>query len=276
MARRNSSLGRLAPPSQRLLLDLDFLRQAPACIEALAQRGRDELAELLRDSHARKRRQLPALIFNATLGNAEYRDFWRPSPLPDAYPASTGSTVVADLAAVTGAARRWLSGDYSGDGDDLELHLGGVARGDGGELLRALAQQSAYLDATTRLLEARAQRGALCRAGLQPRAALILRTVARRYFVAGVQRRAAALERRRRALLPAVRELESLLATVLPVAYAEWQRARDRDLAHWSGAAKRHVRGLQGLLGSCFDEFAASPRSPRAPRRGAGDALPIA
>ena len=52
IGRRNSSLGRMAPPSQQLLLDLEYLRQAPACIDSLAERGEQALADNLANAAA--------------------------------------------------------------------------------------------------------------------------------------------------------------------------------------------------------------------------------
>ena len=113
VARRNSSLGRLAPPSQRLLLDLEFLRLAPECIRKLQGDGRNSLAQVLRDNLILKKQQLPAAIFNATLGNAEYRNLWRANGVTDDYPDNTSSLVIEDLRAVRHAAQRWLAGDYN-------------------------------------------------------------------------------------------------------------------------------------------------------------------
>ena len=47
LGRRNTQLGRTATPSQRLLLDLEFLDLAPECIALLQERGDSELANIL-------------------------------------------------------------------------------------------------------------------------------------------------------------------------------------------------------------------------------------
>ena len=49
LGRRNTQLGRTASPSQRLLLDLEFMDLAPDCIALLRQRGDSELADTLAD-----------------------------------------------------------------------------------------------------------------------------------------------------------------------------------------------------------------------------------
>ena len=256
VARRNSVLGRVAPPSQRLLMELEFLRLVGDCVTHLNSDGEPELAGLLADNAALKRRQLPALIFNATLGNEEYRDLWRRAPLLGDYPAHTSSAVIDALGRLNAAAQRWLNGDYAAQAEEFELLLAEVATGDGGELLAALALQAAYLDAGSTLLRDRAARGALCAYGLQPRSAPILRTVATRFFVGDVQPWSAAVAQRAHALLPPIRALERLLDDVLPDAYRQWRSERERRLARWNAAPRRHVEALQALLGSCFSEFA--------------------
>lgn len=259
VARRNSSLGRLAPPSQRLLLELAFLREVAPCEVLLRDRGETALAQLLREAALQKQRQLPRLIFNATLGSDEFRQFWRGANHLGAYPADTSSAVVAALERLETDAGRWLDGDYRADDAALELRLAAIAAGDGGELLSALGRQAAYLDAATTLLRERSGRGSLCPGGRQPQAAQILRTVARKYFVGSVQRHAAALEQRRHQLLPPLRRLESRVGEALPPAYSVWRTARDERLATWQQAPKRHVLALQALLGDCYSEFAPSP-----------------
>lgn len=266
VARRNSSLGRMAPPSQRLLLELEFLSHVDACITHLQSESEDDLATLLREAADSKQRQLPALIFNASLGNEEYRDFWRAGPALDDYPAQTSSLVVDALEAISSAASRWLTGNYSTDDLDFELLLGDIATGDGGELLRALSVQNAYLHSASTMLLMRAQRAPLCERGMKPEAATILRTVASKYFVGRVQPWSATLSRRGHALLPPVRELELSLAEVLPEAYIRWRDAREKAFDEWSGAPRRHVSALQTLLGNCFSEFAPAAGEQRETR----------
>ena len=258
VARRNSSLGRVAPPSQRLLLELAFLRDAPDCIATLREEGNDALAGLLEEGATSKRAQLPALIFNATLGSREYRDFWRLRGALGEYPARTSSAVISALERVTADARRWLGGDYRADDSRLELALSEIARGDGGELLASLLLQSAYLGNANTLIDESVAGGPLCERDLQPAAAPILRNVARKYFVARIQPWSAALNQRYHALLTPVTELELLLEHTFPADYRRWQQQRDALFEDTLAAPARHVRRLQSLLGTCYAEFRKS------------------
>lgn len=137
LGRRSSRLGVRARDSQRLLLDLEYLRLAPACIDFQRARGDRALATALEQAGALKRRQLPAAIYNATLGSDEYREFWqRPALAPADEPGGGAS---AGLQAISNQARRWLAGDWRADNREFEILLGEVGSGAGAALLHAPA-----------------------------------------------------------------------------------------------------------------------------------------
>ncbi len=251
IGKRNSSLGRMARPSQRLLLELEFLRLAPACIGQLRGGGNKTLADTLQAAWAQKRAELPARIFNATLGGEEYRGMWRASTLTGEYPANTGSGVPDALAAVDALAARWLDGDYRADNEHFELLLGEIARGDAGQLWQALAQQADWLGTADAILAERATRGPLCAEHYRPAAADILPNVVRLYFIDGIQPRAAALGARFHSLLPPVQALEKRLQAVLPDNYRQWRDTREAQLEQLAAAPKTHVHALQALLEPC-------------------------
>jgi len=251
IGRRNSSLGRMATASQRLLLELEYLQLAPACITRLRQEGKEELAGVLETAWQDKRRQLPRRIFHATLAAEEYRRFWQPRAPGFTYPADTSSAVITALEQINGIVRRWLDGDYRFDNRGFEVLLSQVSPGDGGQLWRALALQSAWLDRANALLQARAADGPLCRPNYRPANANILPNVISKFFVDGIQARAADLGRRQHQLYAPVRELEQLLQASLPPAYRAWQQRRDAQLRHLSAAPRRHVEWLQRTLRPC-------------------------
>jgi hypothetical protein len=251
VAKRNTSLGRLAAPSQRLLLELEFLRQAPPCIDYLRARDDNTLADALAALMLNKVEQLPARIYNATLASEEFRALWQiPAVLGD-YPTQTSSAPITALESISAQARRWLSGDYRADETAFELQLSEVARADAGSLLLALARQRAGLAAAGRMFAARAARGPLCRPDFVNREAQTLRNVIGRFFINGVQPWSAALERRRHGLLPPLLALEQTLAPVLPPDYLAWRDWRERQLRQGSRAPAEHVAQIQTLLDSC-------------------------
>jgi hypothetical protein len=63
--------------------------------------------------------------------------------------------------------------------------------------------------------------------------------------------------RRYHELVPAVVELETLLADALPAPYRDWQQRRDALLATLTTAPRKHVRQLQAVQEPC-----ATPAGP--------------
>jgi hypothetical protein len=251
IGKRNSSLGRLAGDSQRLLLELEFLQHAPECIIYMRKENKSDLADILEQAFDLKREQLPVLIFNATLANREYRDFWaRPGEVGD-YPAQTSSAVLSALAAINLNTERWLAGDYRADNRDFEILLSEVARGDGGTLLLALAVQKAYLDAANKVLHESLADGPICTAQFRSAAADILPRVVQKYFIAGVQPWSASLGRRYHELIPAFSLLEKQLEAALPEPYLVWKQERQQIFARLTAAPAEHVALLQRVLKPC-------------------------
>ncbi len=248
IGKSNSSLGRLARDSQKLLLALEFLHLAPACIDYLTAAGELELAKKLDQARRQKLELLPSLIFNATLASEEFQAFWRPAPVTKEYPANTSSAVITALEHINQASARWLSGNYRADNQSFELQLSEVSGGDGGQLWRALLHQGQWLDSANAKLE---QRGPLCTATRRPQAAEILPNVVRKYFIDGIQPRAAMLGRRYHQLLPPLFALEHQLRTKLPANYLGWSASRNSALKALASKPKQHVSRLQQTLANC-------------------------
>lgn len=251
IGKTNSSLGRLARDSQKLLLALEFLQLAPDCIAMLTEQGELALAQSLASAQAAKQRQLPTLIFNATLAGEEFQAFWRPGQLSPDYPGNTSSEVLTALENISADSRRWLSGDYRADNMSFEIQLSVVAGGDGGQLWKAMEHQGQWLDRANSMLQQKLEAGPLCAENYRPAAAQILPKVIEKFFIQGIQPRAAALGRRYHQLLPPVEKLELLLQPGLPDNYLQWQQQRINALTAQAGQPRAHVAELQKLLSSC-------------------------
>jgi hypothetical protein len=251
IGKRNSSLGRTAPPSQRLLLDLEYLELAPDCVNALRGKGEDSLATTLDDAWQQKKDQLPARVFNATLASDEFRAFWRKPRSLAGYPADTNSRVVTALESLTALARQWRSGDYTADNRGFEILLSEVAIGDGGALMASLSLQSGWLQAADTVVGARVEKGPLCGEQLRLPEADILQNVVHKYFIGGVQPWSAAVGRRHHELISAFSGLEDELQDALPENYVSWREARDRFIATTAAHPREHVGELKQLLDPC-------------------------
>lgn len=250
LARRNTQLGRHASASQQLLLDLEFLRLAPPCIEHLLTKGEAELATTLSDAARGRREQLPLSIYNAILAGPEYAALWRWQAQLADYPAATAGDVVAALVALDALVGRWLSGDYTVDPAAFELLLSELRGGDGGALLHAALLQDAHLGPGTRAL-AMTSPDVFCPGGRRTERARVLATVVQKFFVGDVQVWLAAVSQRRHQLLPPIGGIEAALAKVLPDTYLHWQQQRDRALDRLAESPRAHVNALQALTRNC-------------------------
>lgn len=250
VAERNSVLGRVAVPSQRLVYDINFLRTGEACIK-LVGKAHPELAATITKEMAVKQRQLPNVIWQAILGGPEFRKFWRfgGSPLPAIMPSQ--ADVLLAIRQLDQDAERWLNGDYRVDESRFEHQLDVIRGGDGGLQLRAWETLEGKFDAADAILAAREARRPLCFPGMHPPAANIFGNVVQEMLIQGIQPWVAQLNRQYYSLFPAVRSLEKVLAPGEPPAYRVWRHARGVALEHATHALLRHVDRLQPLLAQC-------------------------
>ncbi len=262
IGKSNSSLGKVATDSQRLLLELEFLALAPACIGALDPAEDEELIATLTEALASKREQLPARVWNATLGGPEFRSFWkRPNRLGD-YPADTSGQIATALERLAALSAQWLDGDYAAGSEELEPLLADVRRGDGGALLASLDLQRAGLAAAEPALQDRVQPAPICFGNTPSPEGRIVDNVVRKFFIGEVQPWSVRIARRRADLMPAVHALESHLDAVMPTAYRDWSGQRDALLASATEAPREHARSLAALLDSCGLRPGTDPAKP--------------
>jgi len=250
VAARNSSLGKLARPSQRLVYQLNFLRTGEACLARMGE-SHPELSAILARALEQKRQQLPEFIWQATLGGEEFRSFWRfgGGSLPPTF--DSDGTLSPALEQLLEDARRWLRGDYRVDEARLERLLGRIADGNGGVQLRAWMQLSNKLSTASAIVDARLARRPLCFKEMHPPAADIFYTVVKEVFVRRIQVWAATLNSRYYELFPVIRRFEELLAPGEPPAYGACRAARDEALSHAMLALKRHVTSLHPAMDQC-------------------------
>ena len=251
VGKSNSSLGKLATASQRLLLELEFLAQLPGCIASLNPSDDQALIVALREAQHRKREQLPARIWNATLAAPEFRAFWQSDGKLGAYPDNTSSQVPTALARLAQLTNAWLSGDYMSGHTELEGLLDQVRRGDGGKLLYAIDRQNQGLESSQAGLRHRLSEAPLCFGNTPSTAGQILETVVRKFFIGQVQPWSVRLQRRRQDLMPPVLALEQQLEIAMPPEYAHWRQQRHALLASAVDAPKTHALLLAELLESC-------------------------
>jgi hypothetical protein len=249
--RRDTSLGRAAKPSQQLLLALEYLRLAPPCIRYL--QGRDTaLAEQLRSAWQQQQAQLPALIFNATLGGDEFGAFWRVVPARGGYPRVSARETTAALKSIEALAHRWLQGDYRVKDRDFELWLAAVAGGTGGAQWQTLARRGDALAAADRMLQRRAMPamrcGNLARGKRNSQPLIQLRTAFEDNVLPAYSR---SLTRYRELQQP-IAALETQLDAVVPPLYRRWMDERNQNLDTLIVAPRQHLLQFEQLLQACM------------------------
>ena len=251
LGRRNTQLGRTASPSQRLLLDLEFLDLAPACIELLETRGDTALAGTIRVSSDDRKQSLPSAVFNAVLLGAEWREFWHADSTLGDYPRQTSSLVEQTVTSLSAMTAPWLNGDWSADNRAFELLLSDVRAGDGGELLLATSQLVWALESANALLTQTQSERPLCPFGQPTERSKALKRVVEQFFVAKVQPWVVSLRRRAELIHEPTQRLETVLAGAVTQPYQDWVAARDALLFQLTQMTRQHVQAIQATLTRC-------------------------
>jgi len=223
LIKRGSSLGKNAQASQRLLLQLEFLHLAPACIATQRQQGAASTADQLHKAWLHAQRTLPKNIFRATLAGPAFRAFWNTHPRPGEYPAVDVTRARAALHRLTDMVDRWLQGDYRHDNLALELALGEIAGARAGHTLQWLAARHDWLRAANLSLHQSVAGRLPCRPVINTTRAVLLEDAAA-YFRQGVLPRSRRRAQQLATLIDAVAALEALLKSTQTGAYQRWRQ----------------------------------------------------
>jgi hypothetical protein len=251
LGRRNTQLGRTASPSQRLLLDLEFMDLAPECITLLQERGDDELASTLAEVSEEREAQLSDSIAEALLMGPEWQLFWeRPATL-GTYPTDTNSAISESLSRLADLTQGWLGGNWQASNREFELLLSDLRAGDGGALVAAHSLASRELERANMLLAAAQATAPLCPYGNHTDRSKALEQVVARFFVGAVQPWLVRLRQRAELLLAPVTNLEAPLSAALSPQYRAWVMERDHLLNNQTELIRAHIANIQATLAPC-------------------------
>ena len=251
LGRRNTQLGRTASPSQRLLLDLEFMDLAPECITLLRERGDSELASTLAEVSDERLTLLSESIAQAVLMGPEWRLFWeRPATLGN-YPVDTNSAITGSLSRLSDLTRRWLGGNWQASNREFELLLSDLRAGDGGALLQAHSLVSRELERANTLLTRTQSTAPLCPYGNPTDRSKALEQVVARFFVGAVQPWLVQLRQRSELLIGPITALETPLSAALSPQYRAWVAERDHLLNHHAELIRAHIASIQATLAPC-------------------------
>ena len=256
LGRRNTQLGRTASPSQRLLLDLEFIQLVPACSALLRERGNPELATTLELASKGHQQILPISIANAILLGPEWEAFWeRPKALA-LYPANTSSQIIATLSQLTALSSIWLAtrslaDDWAAGNRKFELLLSELRAGDGGALVMAYSIVARDISRATAMLISMNETAPLCPFGQETERSKAFDNIVSRFFVGDIQPWLVALRQRKELLLAPVNQLERPLRDAMPEQYAQWTDERDQLLNRHTALIKKHISAIQIALSGC-------------------------
>lgn len=251
IAKRNTSMGRTASASQRLILDLEFLRLAPACVTLMEEKEENSVADTLRENIEFRRANLPIRIFAATLGGPEWQKFWDQPMLLGSYPESASGDSAQALWELSERVQRFLDHSWSAADEDLEPLLSSIRANSGGQLLAAAALQSGYLEHANDVLRSAGKEGIYCKNEAITEAGTITKTVVAKYFASDVQRWSAQVSQRHYEIQSALIALESHLTSTLPPRYLDWVTERDALLHRLFAATREHVAIIKKTVNAC-------------------------
>ncbi len=189
----NSSLGKLAAPSQRLHLQRDLMLSAPECIDVLGEND-PELAEKLRRLLQQKYDARMTYWWNSWFSSEEWQAFLSQSegliPMVEGSAEDQATLLAATqaLGYLVQQGQQWQSGNWQYDSGVMESHqqqmLATAAIGRWRLTNRALREVSLKAD---RLLEQRLGDRPLCPAGRRTPQAEILQNVFHKYYAGVLQ-----------------------------------------------------------------------------------------
>lgn len=266
VGRRNSSLGRVMPASQRIVYELEFLDAAGDCIASLRADGEADLADRLAEVVVRKRRELPQVFWNAIFGSDEFAALFSVSAPP---PGLDGLSVelqsllqpLSDIESVMRSWREAIAGparlDFRYEGSGFENSLAALnASRAGGALLRALHELGAYLDSAAELIEHAVHAKALCPMRKTTERGRYLRNVFDLFYAGEVQPYAAPVHRYGRDILSALSRIRDITAAAPGTNgeeyWSDWLGMGDASAwGRFEHALDRHTKAWQRALSEC-------------------------
>ncbi len=251
IAQRNSQIGKVASPSQRLKFDLEILSHGPKCLDKI---DNPTLRKKLSNFLAVKRKRIPHTLWYALLAQSEYKALWSQKSHKDIYPEFvSNATITNDLRRLNEFSSRVLSGSFNystEEFNDIERTLGRLRLGDAGQLMSELSELHHYLEHANQAIRQRLERK-LCPTPRPNEQARYLNNVVLKFFIKRVQAQAVLLKRRYEQLLPSILELESQLMPYSTAAFQEWSNDRNDHISRGLSATFSHSKQLQRLFEQC-------------------------
>jgi hypothetical protein len=251
---RNSGLGKVMPPSRRLVYEQTFLRLARTCRDSGDAEHNSRWQQIVNQ----KEQDLPRAWWNATWGGEEFRHLFSgaTAPLPLSATQAPSTAVTAALHYLNGQGARLFDGALVPQ--ELETQLQQLeidAYAD--RLLYKADLLTRYLEAAAASLERRQARRPVCLNGTPTPRGHTLHTVFTKFYVGAVQPYMASVHRRGTRFWDALDQLLSTQNVGQPDAFTAYYRQRldrnnpDAPWHRFTVALDRHTQAWQQVLDHC-------------------------
>jgi hypothetical protein len=263
ISERNSSLGKVMLPSQKMRYELRFIKTLQNCRETLNAIEKPDDTQLAFQSrleviYQTKRDNLPLEVWNGIYGSNEIEQHFKIGKLPLSLTADNNGHVqqaldqLAELAIISQSDSITLP-DWL---DKVEAPYEAMHNSEfGSQLLSSLAMMTQTLDRTAEAIEARLKHKPFCFPGHQPTHAKTLNNVFQKYYAGKVQPYMAVIQRQGNPWFTLHDELMSQL--LAPPAIQNYRQqvvgisVKSSLWGKWVQARERHTKAWQKILGQC-------------------------
>lgn len=263
IAERNSTLGKVMLPSQKMIYELRFMAALQPCRDKMTAvkkptQREQKFIRRLNAIYRIKQQNLPAEIWNGIYTSEEISQHFALGSMPLS-PETKGyeneQHAMEQLLTLAKLAEAdpltlpdWL--------EQLEDQYFALYSSDfGAELLPTMRILTQTLDRTAAAIEQRLQSAPFCHKGHKPRRAGILGNIFQQYYAGQVQPYMALLQREGKQWLTTHQQIMEQLPA--PKTMQIWQQqvislnAPDSLWQQWEQANKRHTQAWQDILGQC-------------------------
>lgn len=221
---RNSIMGRVMQPLNRLRYETRFIRAAKACI---SETDGEDIQEELKEAIAHKTGTLPVAIWNATWGVEEIERLFTLSQ--GYYPGSGDDKVLAELSSGIKRVNQTVRGLLDGNTSEPLDYVGGVhqlwqAEHRAGQLLNSARLVTARLEDATALLTKRVEGAPLCSGAESEAPPDELVDIYTDGYGDGIEDYLGRIEKAREALISPLDTLAAQQSETMPSAFRDWYR----------------------------------------------------
>ncbi len=254
---RNSVMGRVMQPLNRLRYEVRFIQAAEECV---TQVDDEELEQTLLSAIESKQTTLPIAMWNATWGVEEVERLLTLSKgfypvAPDVNPVSE---LTRDLAQLNQTVAALSAEQFEVPLDDLgQIHQRWQAEFRAGQIINSARLLTATLDAGTATIKARLEERPLCLNSRPNNQSEIVRNFFFNIYIGEIQPYMSDVSRARDSLIVALAELADRQRDVMPESFERWYQRHLSDQAEVSlwrqldRAMMEHTRHWQDLLAQC-------------------------